>query len=128
MFKRFYASVLAVFVCSVTLAVAAPSPWHITAASKVQAVRSKSGIVITANVELANSCYEAAVQKSLLAIYPAQYIVVTRVKPSDVGKFCAMVVVPSVARGSFIMHTVPAKVTVHAKNKAFIVPVETSAG
>jgi hypothetical protein len=105
---------------------ASKNSWQMTAASAVHAKRTKSGISISANVLLANACYEAAVQRSPLRILPEQYQVVTRVKPSDVGKVCTMVVVPSVAHGSFIMHAPPDIVTVHATNKTFAVKVENS--
>lgn len=105
---------------------ASENGWHMTAASTVQAVRTKSGISIDANVELANACYEASITAYPSGVVPAEYQVVTRVKPKDVGRLCAMVIVPGLAQGSFIMDKVPNTVTVHATNKTFTVPVETS--
>lgn len=104
---------------------ATSNEWRMTAASSVEASQTKSGIAISANVELQNTCYEASIIKFNSTAPPQQYQVVTRVKPEDVGKMCAMVVVPGIAHGSFIiMHNVPTMVTVRATNKVFTVPVK----
>ncbi|HET9392219.1 MAG TPA: hypothetical protein VFO29_01665 [Candidatus Rubrimentiphilum sp.] len=126
MFKRI-AIITATVICCLAPAAASPTDWHMTAASTVHAFRIASGIQITASVELANPCYEAAVHRSPLKILPVQYQVVTRVKPANAHKVCAMVIVPAIAKGDFVVPQVPPTVVVHATNKRFIVPVEISA-
>lgn len=89
--------------------------WKRMPASSVSAYMTESGFAVDANVQLPNNCYEAKVRS--IGVDKPQYEVVDRVKPKDVGKMCNMVVVPSVAHGSFINHHPPKTITVYATNK-----------
>lgn len=114
------------FLAATIPAAAMGNAWHVTAASNVRAARAPSGLSISADVQLADPCYEARI-----IVYPkktprAEYQVVTRIKPADAGKMCAMVIVPSEARGYFRMDRVPKTVTVHALNRTFTVRVGAS--
>jgi len=121
---KYFAFAGAALIALGSAAMAATVGWHLTAASNVHAFRLKSAILITANVQLANACYEAQIQRSPMDLNPWAYRVMTRVKPGDAGKLCGMVIVPSVARGSFMTRTFPKSVIVHATNKTFVVPLE----
>jgi hypothetical protein len=125
---KFLCSIVSIVLASllpITANVTAGNGWHISAANGVFAYRTTSGISISASVELANSCYEASIIKFRSKILLTQYQVVTRVKPEDRGKICAMVVVPGVANGSFVItRDAPTSVVVHATNETFMVPVE----
>ena len=108
--------------CCTGVAAASVSPWQLTAASSVHATRTRSGLTVTASVDLANPCYEAAIRRSRHTAV-AEYLVVTRVKDADIGKICAMVIVPTVASGSFVVPHVPLRIVVIARNRRFVVQV-----
>lgn len=121
-------TMIAVVALALMMSIAAPaandSTWRLIDASSARAQRTRAGITISATVMLPNGCYEVAVQPSPRLTNPQEYLVETRLRPSDAGKMCAMVIVPATARGSFLMVRVPRRVKVEAKNKTFDVPVE----
>jgi hypothetical protein len=118
--------VVLVFVVSTATPAANDSAWRLMDASSARAQRTRAGITIGAAVMLPNGCYEAAVRPSPKVGNQQQYLVETRMKPSDIGKMCAMVIVPTTARGSFPMARIPTRIKVEARNKTFDVPVGRS--
>ena len=111
------------FVAAVLMfAISGPPPqWKLTDASAIRAQPMSGGVRITANVDLANACWEAEILP-YSGVVPMEYQIVTRTKPDAVGKMCTMALVPTT-----LTHWFPIKqqsVTVRTEKAALSVPVK----
>lgn len=119
--RRFFAN--AGLLAAVALLAVGPEPqWKSIAATDVRAYHTMHGVAITASVQLQNACWEAKIIQWPAQIYPAQYQVVTRTKPEDIGVMCTMAVKPDVASGWFAIDQ--QTVTIHADTQTLTVKVQ----
>lgn len=103
-------------------AISGPVPqWTLTDATALQARPMSGGVRITANVTLKNACWEAEIHP-YTGVAPAEYQIVTRTKPEDVGKMCTRAVVQTT-----LTHWFPIKqqsITVRTMKGAQSIPVK----
>lgn len=88
---------------------AAPTTWQLAKRSSIRAFRAGSYILIVAEGELPNPGYEVDIQRSLLLIYPPQFLLLWRQRPGIWPQH----VVPYRYGEVFRYPTDQARVTVH---------------